>query len=197
MRSRIAWVVAASVAWSMTASGAWADVAPPSSWACDFKKTGDTCDVVNEQNIPTGSQGVCVQSTCYSGHPTPWDGGAFDCPDGSTCSPWSAGQMFVRIPWGCVVCEDAGAPESGTPAEPGSDAGSGGSAASDDGGVGGGSGGTALSQGAGGGTATTAPAPTSNSSSCSVPGGLARTIGPWALAGSVSILLLLKRRRRS
>jgi hypothetical protein len=48
-----------------------------------------------------------------------------------------------------------------------------------------------------GSTATTAPAPASDSSSCSVPGALTRTVGPWALAGSVSLLLLLKRRRRS
>ena len=166
-----------------------ADVAPPNFSNCLSKNAGDVCDLEGATGQPTGQQGRCADTQCSSTHPAPIVDGSAQCPDGASCTDGST--VFATTHYACKLCEaadDAGA---------GGSAGTGG-AATGTGGTATGAGGTAI--GAGGAAGTTAaaptPAPAEESSGCAVQGNLARTVGPWALAGSLSILLVWKRRRR-
>jgi hypothetical protein len=163
-----------------------ADVAPPNFSNCVSKNAGDVCDLENATGQPTGQQGRCADAQCSSTHPAPIVDGSAECPDGASCTDGST--VFATTHYACKLCQ---APDGGTAGSTGAGGtlGAGGSAP--------GAGGTSSQGGAAGTTtAAPAPAPAEESSGCAVQGTLTRTVGPWALAGSLSILLLLKRRRR-
>jgi hypothetical protein len=157
-------LLAAAVA-LVTTAPAWADVGPPNFQDCQKpgEQPGDLCDQQDDYGIPTGTQGLCTPSQCNDGHSYPWDSGPFDCPDGSTCTPYrnvTPPSVLVSTPYACMLCL---VPDGGLPTA--------------DGGIG-------------------AP-DSSDSGGCAIASGTAKLVGPWMLAGSVSLLLLLKRRRRT
>jgi hypothetical protein len=188
-----------AVPWLAILSGAgvaWADVAPPNFSNCLSKNAGDVCDLENPTGQPTGQQGRCADSQCSSTHPAPFVDGSAQCPDGASCTDGST--VFATTHYACKLCtaaNDAGA--GGSTGAGGAATGAGG-AAPGAGGAAPGAGGAATGAGGAAGTTTAAPAPApaEESSGCAVQGNLTRTVGPWALAGSLSVLLLLKRRRR-
>lgn len=155
------------------------------------KTAGTICDLENVSGQPTGAQGRCADSTCGRTGPI----GDAGCPDGATCTD----SGLATTHYACLLCT-AGA-DAGTDASTGAGGasvgtgGAGGASVGTGGGATIGTGGAAVGTG-GGAVAQPAAAAEPDDSGCSFKSGLTGA-GPWLLAGSVSLLLLLKRRRRS
>jgi hypothetical protein len=109
MKSRsCAVILAAAFALIAMAGSARADVAPPNSQGCNKMGTqaGDLCEQDNH-GVFTGVQGRCTPAQCRGSAAYVWDGGPFDCPDGSICAPDASTnppQLFVSSPYDCLLC---------------------------------------------------------------------------------------------
>jgi hypothetical protein len=201
----------AAVAGSLFTSAAFADAVPPPTIPCQTSVLGSECNMVDTSGYPTGAKGVCTETVCpvtnYADAavglvacvkclwPVPVvdagadvaaedagadataedasaDAGAVD----ATASIDAADEAAVTVPANDAAA-DTYVAVTPTPAT---------DAATEAG----------PATGSAGSTGNAEPA-ASDDSGCSVSQNGARAFGPWMLAGATSLLLLLKRRRRS